>query len=220
MTSPEHDETHLQSGFDVLERLNVGITILDLELRPIYANRRARELFDERDGIAVDHGKIQTHPGQLEKALAETAARCIEPRRAENDGSRPPMEEGHAAEFMRITRPSRRRAYQVAICAMDRPDETGSWFRPSLLLVIVDPNRVAAGEAQALQAIHGLTTAEAEVALGLSRGRSLPGIAAERGVTTQTVRNQLKRAMTKTSTRRQAELAALVRGGIATLLTH
>lgn len=58
----------------------------------------------------------------------------------------------------------------------------------------------------ALETGHGLTPAEAELALAILRGQTLAGHAAARGVSLNTVRSQLRRVFSKTGCRRQAEL--------------
>ena len=52
-----------------------------------------------------------------------------------------------------------------------------------------------------------ITNAEAEVVLAIARGKSLDSIAIELEKSIHTVRNQLKRAMSKLGISRQAELA-------------
>ncbi len=61
-----------------------------------------------------------------------------------------------------------------------------------------------------LQATFALTRSEAEVALAMVRGASLRQIAEARGVSINTVRNQVKSAMAKTATRRQIDLVLVV----------
>ncbi len=61
-----------------------------------------------------------------------------------------------------------------------------------------------------LQATFTLTRSEAEVALAMVRGASLRQIAEARGVSINTVRNQVKSAMAKTATRRQIDLVLVV----------
>jgi DNA-binding CsgD family transcriptional regulator len=61
-----------------------------------------------------------------------------------------------------------------------------------------------------LQALFGLSQAEATVAEALSRGEALGEIAAARNVTEATVRSQLKSLFAKTGCRRQAQLVAMI----------
>lgn len=65
-------------------------------------------------------------------------------------------------------------------------------------------------EADIISALFDLTAAEARVARGIAQGHSLNDLAAEFGVSIETVRTQLKRALAKTSTSRQGELISLL----------
>ena len=78
------------------------------------------------------------------------------------------------------------------------------------ILVVSDLTETTALAAGALQAIFGLTPAEARVALALRRGLSLGEMARDFGVGSVTVRSHLKSIFAKTGTRRQAELVAVL----------
>jgi DNA-binding CsgD family transcriptional regulator len=56
----------------------------------------------------------------------------------------------------------------------------------------------------------GLSRAEAEVVLALWEGRTITEIAEARGLSVHTLRNQVKSALSKTGSRRQIDLVALV----------
>ena len=62
----------------------------------------------------------------------------------------------------------------------------------------------------ALRALHGLTLAEAQLALALASGDSLRTVADRRGVSINTVRNQLSAVFDKTGCRRQQDLIRLL----------
>lgn len=80
---------------------------------------------------------------------------------------------------------------------------------PAALVVV---RAVKFGEcAAALRRAHGLTRAEADVALALADGQGLDAIAAHRGVAIATVRSQVQSVYAKMDVHRQAELAAAVR---------
>ena len=64
--------------------------------------------------------------------------------------------------------------------------------------------------ARLLVAQFGLTRSEAEVAVALNAGQMITEIAAFRAVSVHTVRNQVKSALSKTNSRRQAELTRLI----------
>ena len=61
-----------------------------------------------------------------------------------------------------------------------------------------------------LRAMHGLTLAEAQLAIALAAGDSLRTVADRRGVSINTVRNQLSAVFDKTGCRRQQDLIRLL----------
>jgi DNA-binding CsgD family transcriptional regulator len=62
----------------------------------------------------------------------------------------------------------------------------------------------------ALWAMFDLTAREAELALALLQGHTLPELSRTQAVSKQTLRNQLSSILRKTGTARQAELVALL----------
>jgi DNA-binding CsgD family transcriptional regulator len=84
----------------------------------------------------------------------------------------------------------------------------------SALLVItaVEPKKVPT--AKVIQGLFDLTPGEARVARAIAEGTTLNAIAATHGLSTETVRTQLKAALRKTGSRRQAELASLLAGAV------
>ena len=80
------------------------------------------------------------------------------------------------------------------------------------LVVITTPDAFEAPLTRAdLQALFGLTAAEARVALLLSEGRVVKQIACEQNVAISTVRSQVRAILAKTRTSRQGELIRLLR---------
>lgn len=77
------------------------------------------------------------------------------------------------------------------------------------LLVSIRPMAVP-DENRTLRARYGLTAAETSLALALGKGGSLADIAAQRGVSVHTVRNQLSAVFDKTGCRRQQDLVRLL----------
>lgn len=83
-------------------------------------------------------------------------------------------------------------------------------FAPRVLIVARGPRGTSLQKGAILKAVYGLTPAECEIALKLGEGRSIDMIAAERGCTVGTGRQQVKRILAKLGVARQLELAALV----------
>jgi DNA-binding CsgD family transcriptional regulator len=80
---------------------------------------------------------------------------------------------------------------------------------PCFLVALSHSSRDEAG-AQSIAGPFGLTGQELNVALKIAEGMTLREIADIRGVSIHTVRNQLKSAMSKTDSRRQADLVRIV----------
>jgi DNA-binding CsgD family transcriptional regulator len=81
------------------------------------------------------------------------------------------------------------------------------------MVLISDPEAKSGIPISVLSGLYGLTPAEARVVAALIAGRSLTEHARECGVSVETVRSHLKRAMAKTETRRQSELVRLIATG-------
>ena len=78
------------------------------------------------------------------------------------------------------------------------------------LLTLVDLDERFTPNCAILQAVFGLTKAEARLACELACGDTIEDIAEEHGVSISTARVQLKSIFAKTGTNRQAELVAVL----------
>ena len=78
------------------------------------------------------------------------------------------------------------------------------------VVVLVDPDRRAEPSEADLRMLFGLTAAEARLAAALGSGRSLEESADGLCISKQTARSQLKHVFSKTDTKRQGELVALL----------
>ncbi len=79
-----------------------------------------------------------------------------------------------------------------------------------IMLLVRDPAERLAASAEAVARELGLTPTEAAIALALADGETVEEIARSRHVAIDTVRTQLKAAMARTGTHRQAQLVRLV----------
>lgn len=79
-----------------------------------------------------------------------------------------------------------------------------------LVVTPVVPSEVPTAEV--LQGLFDLTPAEARVARGVGELQTLEAIAAEAGVSRETIRSQVRAVLTKTGMTRQGDLAALLAG--------
>jgi DNA-binding CsgD family transcriptional regulator len=82
--------------------------------------------------------------------------------------------------------------------------------QPTASVYVIDPSVSRSVDEAHLRSLYGLTPAEASVASLIARGFTTGEAANQSGVTMNTLRTHLKRALEKTGCRRQAELVALV----------
>jgi DNA-binding CsgD family transcriptional regulator len=189
----QHAEYH------VLDRLSVGVILLDRRARLLYANAAARAL-DSSDGPL---------------RLRGTTVSAQSPPQARRLGALIRMALlGAPAASMSLPRPSDGGLLAILVSSV-RGRDVGRFADLSLpdaavLLFIVDPaNRAGIPLAWIVDA-YGLTPAEARIALAASSGLTIPETAHRLGLSPNTVKTHLRKIFAKTGTNRQAELARLI----------
>ncbi|MCQ4188608.1 helix-turn-helix transcriptional regulator [Methylocystis suflitae] len=78
------------------------------------------------------------------------------------------------------------------------------------LLIVTAVTASAAPDAALIQGLFDLTPAEARVARAFAQRKTIDGIAAEFGVSRETIRTQVKSVLAKTGCARQSDLAAIL----------
>ncbi|MFO1072365.1 MAG: helix-turn-helix transcriptional regulator [Geminicoccaceae bacterium] len=183
---------------DLIDRLPHGLLLLSAEGRIIEANRAARAMLDERDGLEAPGLVLRASEREASRTLAgmiHAAARGL------LDG---------VGGVLAIPRPSGRQPYlaSVARCFIDLARLLGQ--RAAVIVTLTDPARPIAASATALRRAWGLTAAEAQLVLGLAQGMTLQQVAAQAGIGHETARAHLKHAFAKTGTHHQVELVRLI----------
>lgn len=188
----------------ILDLMPNAALLLDGRGRVTQANAAAEALLRQSDGIAFD----------AELQLVATLAADRPPlARALKDALA--VASGSAAMLcppVRISRRSGAPPLLVMPVPLPRPSFV-FWelVAPArVLVIIVDPAARSRATASAIQAAFGLTQAEARVALLLASGVAGAEMPAMLGVTSATVKTQLRRCFEKTGTHSQVELLRLV----------
>jgi DNA-binding CsgD family transcriptional regulator/PAS domain-containing protein len=202
------DARHEQRALrEVLDRFPSGVILLDKDSRIVFTNRSADQILAQQDGIRVDRGRPRLDSGQdreFQRLLAEVAQ-----TRAQR---------GHAhGRTLSIVRPSGRRSYASMLGPLLAPPPGTNLREAAAILFVSDPEGSQISASEVLEGLYDLTPAEADLVRLLAEGRSLEEVAAQRGVTMNTARSQLKQVFAKTETRRQGELVRLVLTGVASL---
>ncbi len=195
-------EAKRQVTEELLDRNLSAVILLDAGGQVVFMTRAAEELAAGADGlrIATDgvHPASRADDERLQAAVARTIA-SQQSRRA-------------LGETLRVSRPSGLQPYAVWVTGVAQPTAALSMFRPAVCLVVADPERPAGPPLSHLQALFGLTLAEARLAGRLAAGESLQAAAAALEITYGTARSRLTQLFLKTGTQSQSQLVRLLLG--------
>ena len=184
-----------------LDRLVMGVVLLDREGLVSFANRSAADL-------------LGTEPGLADLAVLGTD-RDVRTRRlrAWLGSEQGPPEGASVVPDPRTGRPCQ----VLAAPILPKTPLGESNERFALGVFIGDAGPEGGDRIQALRELYRLTPAESRLALHLVADRSLEEAAGELGITVGTARTTLKRVFAKTGTNRQASLVRLLLSGPAQL---
>jgi len=185
----------------VLERLPMGVLLLDRSGGVVFMNRSAEAIVAQRDGLALGRGGlIATHPAE-----ARTLGRLVAGAAATGAGAG-----ADAGGTLAVTRPSGRRSYTVLVAPLRLKTFALAPELPAAVVFVSDADRVVDGMETFLRRFYGLTAAEARVGQRLLAGRSMEEINEELAITRNTFRTHVKRILSKTGARGRSDLVRIV----------
>lgn len=188
----------------ILDRLTLGAIIMDAMGRLLHVNAAADAILLGADGLVrTPDGLRAAHKDDDRRLQALIGALRQGPGEARSAG-------GH----LRVRRPSGRPAYAVMLAPLGGAAGIGGKASPAMLAFVSDPTESIAADVTALADLFGFPPAEAQLVIALLSGIALPEFARQRGVTYNTVRTLLGRAMARTETRSQLELVLLVAASV------
>lgn len=194
----------LQAGMpDLYDAIGAPCFLLGEGGAILHHNHAADVLLAARDGVSLAHNRLALWDRNAQSELDSVLQRIVTHvwtgrvrRGAELLARRP---SGGAAMVL-VATPL---GIENPVAALAAPCRCA-------LFVLEEKLRINGLLPERLRRLYGLTAAETEVALALASGSSPRAISAERKVTIDTVRSQVKAALAKTGARRQADLATLV----------
>lgn len=189
----------LMGADEALNRIAVGVFLIDTERKVISRNRRADDLLEEADGLTLSRdGLLRGEKPAQTQALREIIETAI---------SRVGSDNRQGSDAVALTRESGKRPLIAVACPLGRsPANPGE---PVVGLFITDPEWRPSDATEAVAQLYGLSPAEKRLALALVRGLRLDEIAEEFGLSRNTVSYTLKNLFRKTETDRQADLISL-----------
>lgn len=192
---------------EAMDRLELGIVVLDERFRILHANALAQTLLDERDALLRTGAALTARHRDEGKRLNEAITRAAAAHALGRPGP---------AQVMRLRRSGGRSDLCVIVRAAPPQLADDEWSHSAAVAVFItphsgpetaDPLRV-----EPLAALFGLTRKEASLALHIANGMTIKEAAAAMGVTLNTARAHLRSIYAKTGFDRQATLVrALLR---------
>lgn len=179
-----------QPLFDLIK---IGIFEFDRDIRIVAANRAAREIAEDRDGVSLSGDRLLVRSSSDQKKLREMLNRVLDAR----------GQSGTAIEACNLERPSGRTPYRSLIVGGAGGSETA-------FVIVSDDERGFVPDSLWLETWFGFTPSEARLVALLAAGNALEKIARQMGICITTARTHLSRALGKTETSRQAELVAKI----------
>jgi DNA-binding CsgD family transcriptional regulator/PAS domain-containing protein len=202
--------TQQQWALSALDKLKIGIILLDDLGRPCFINQQAENLMSSGCGLSISkENVILTNP--MESAHLQSF--IVNAAKAAN---------GHsftAGGSLRATN-HLGSALHIHVIPLPRDISERPWglaLPRGCVAIFISASGSTHLRAETLCALYGFTTAEAKLASLLVDGLSLDDAASTLGTSIQTVRSQLKAVFAKTQVSRQAELVALL---LTDLLNH
>lgn len=198
------------SAQSTLDEMPIGVVVCDSESRIVFANRTARSIAADGDGLLIRHNQLWATQQEASADLRATVRRLLEATM--NDGTK-------ASVGLSLARASSVRPLQVRLTPIwkneSAPFPPLSLNRPLCAVYITDPDQPSESDTELLQRLFGLTPREADVLSSIVYGRSVQETARAFGVAASTVRTHLKSLFSKTDTSSQSALVRLVAGSPA-----
>ncbi len=193
---PVTDDLTARLGMAALNRLHLGIIVVDQSGQVLFANQAGSVLLAEKDGMRLGQDGLcrtaePTETARLHRLIFDCCA-----------GGAQDSDQAAIA----LSRPSNHRALTVIVTALEIEKEE----RTLAALLISDPEVTPLPSIEALKALFGLSTSEARLVRALVDGANLHEAAEVCSVTISTARTYLKQAFAKTGTGSQSELLKLI----------
>lgn len=202
-------ELRIASSQSALDQLSSGVLLFDESGAVVFANRAAKRIFDEEDGL-----KLRQHIGNtsLGEVQADSHRVQADINRAIRSSVTPTiMEIAHFSRAVMVPRPSGRQDYMLNFSSLAAQNEFGFGAgAPRVIAFITDHAEPIRLDAELLRRTYGLTPAEIRAAESVAEGLTLEEVAEKLCVSRATIKTQLQQVYEKTNTNNRAKLMRLL----------
>lgn len=192
-----------------LDRLTSGVLLFDAHGRVVFANRAARNILEEEDGLRLRHrsgdptlGEIAADRKPSQDALAGAIRDAVSPDI---------LHAAHFSHAVAVPRPSGLQDYTLNFSSLAAHNEFGSGSdAPRAIAFITDSAEPVRLDGELLKKTYGLTPAEIRLAGTLTECQTVEETAERLGISKHTAKSQLKSIYMKTNTNNRAKLMRLL----------
>lgn len=186
---------------EALDRIPVGILLLDGSGKTLVVNRAASEMIASKDGLTLGREGLAasntTESRELRPLIAEAAA----------TGTGSGAGSGGA---LAVSRPSLRRPLSVLVTPVTARVSTFGEVSPAVVVFVTDPEREIRTDGGVLHELYRFTPAKVRVATRLMQGESVEEAARNLDIMINTARTHVRHLFEKTDTNRHRELVRLL----------
>jgi DNA-binding CsgD family transcriptional regulator len=188
-------------SFDLLERLGLGILIVERECRVLFANAVARALLQTADALTTVQGCLR--PSQI--AQAGKFAKLVRQAALTSIG-----EDASSGGFIALRRPEGQ--LPVLITPYRAPVGVDGHIHGAALVMFSDPRTQTIAPEVAIAQMLGISPAEARLVSAVVTGQTMVDYAERVGISLNTAKTQMRQIFNKTGYNRQADVIRAVLG--------
>ncbi|MBE1282776.1 MAG: hypothetical protein GJ676_05645 [Rhodobacteraceae bacterium] len=190
--------TKYNAVLGVLNKIEMGVVVMDKSHRPILVNTYAQNVFSDRAGIWIDgQNQLRTRSDDLTAEMRDAIARVASTAVGEDDST--------AIEFP-VSRGSERPPLLVICSPLRDANMELEKHLTGCLLTVIDAEQSPPARVDAFAACYGLTPTEKKIVPLLVEGLSAPQIGEEMNVARSTTETHIKSIMAKTGSKSRVSL--------------
>ncbi|USX17128.1 LuxR C-terminal-related transcriptional regulator [Oxalobacteraceae bacterium OTU3CAMAD1] len=183
-----------------LDRLNIGVIVLDERRQLLRANPVACHMLNGGDGVRLVERQLE----------GCTPADTRDLRRLLDSAHEYPG----TVTAMSLSRPQGRRKLAAVVRSIPLLEESEARAQPAYAVFLRDPDALAIAAQDIARQLFDFTPAEANLAIELVNGLSLDEAAEKLGIRRNTVRAHLRAIFSKAGVTRQSELVRILLNGV------
>ena len=171
-------ESECSAMMSVLDRLTLGVVLLDGRGRLTASNESAREIIGQHSALAIGaNGVVAANPSD-NAALRRAIAHAV----------RPDDDTGASTEMIAVADPNSETLLTLGVARLASPGAEEEPTGVAAALLITDPRMPPPNTEDRLRLLYGLTRLEARLAVRIAQGLELDAIAAELRISIHTAR--------------------------------